>query len=151
LNNLILYITRYYKYLLPSSIHSITRVNSSLKDLFIYLYNLSPLEIDLLIFLIKKENKTNSLDDLTLSMNKDRSTVFRALQKLVNAGICVKETKTLKEGGIYHVYSALPKEMFRSETEKKVKELEESLHRILKKFEKDLEGMIDSFYSEKRS
>lgn len=83
-------------------------------------------------------------------MDKDKSTVFRALQKLVNAGICIKETRTLREGGIYHVYSAIPKEIFRSETEKKVKELEESLHRILKKFEKDLETMIDSFYSEKK-
>jgi len=135
---------------LPSSIHSITRLNSSLKDLFIYLYDLSPFEIDLLIFLIKKQNQTNNLDELAYSMNKDKSTVFRALQKLVNAGICVKETKTLKEGGIYHVYSAIPKEMFRSVTERKVKELEVSLHRILKKFEKDLETMIDSFYSEKR-
>jgi hypothetical protein len=41
---------------LPTSqIKTITRVNSTVKDLFIYLYDLSPLELDLLFILIKKE------------------------------------------------------------------------------------------------
>ena len=33
---------------------SLTRLNSTLKDLFIYIYDLSPLDLDLLFLLIKK-------------------------------------------------------------------------------------------------
>jgi hypothetical protein len=44
----------------PFPISSITRINSTVKDLFIYLYDLSPLDLDLLIIMIQNK-KTNDL------------------------------------------------------------------------------------------
>ena len=111
---------------LPTSpIKTITRVNSTVKDLFIYLYDLSSLELDLLFILIKNK-KSMTLEELAKKVDRDKSSVFRSLQKLVGLGICVKETKTLKEGGYYHAYSAIDIESFKIETEKRVKELEDS-------------------------
>jgi len=131
---------------LPTSpIKTITRVNSTVKDLFIYLYDLSPLELDLLFILIKN-NKSMTLDELAKKVDRDKSSVFRSLQKLVGLGICIKETKTLREGGYYHAYSAIDIESFKIETEKRVKELEDSFHRLLRKFEEDLGRAISSFY-----
>jgi predicted transcriptional regulator len=72
--------------------------------------------------------------------------VFRSLQKLVELGICNKEMKTLKEGGYYHAYSGIDIESFKMETEKRVKELEDSFHRLLRKFEEDIGKAISSFY-----
>jgi predicted transcriptional regulator len=120
-------------------------MNSTVKDLFIYLYDLSPLELDLLFILIKNK-KSMTLEELATSVDRDKSTVFRSLQKLVGLGICTKETKTLKEGGYYHAYSGIDIESFKMETEKRVKELEDSFHRLLKKFEEDLGKAISSFY-----
>src|ERR671939_40269 len=91
---------------------SLTRMNSTLKDLFIYLYDLSPLDLDLLFVLIKRERPT-TLEELVNEADRDKSTVFRSLQKLVGLGICVKETRTLKEGGYFHVYSAIDMKTFR--------------------------------------
>ena len=123
---------------LPTSpIKTITRVNSTVKDLFIYLYDLSSLELDLLFILIKNK-KSMTLEELAKKVDRDKSSVFRSLQKLVGLGICVKETKTLKEGGYYHAYSAIDIESFKIETEKRVKELEDSFHRLLRKFEEDM-------------
>lgn len=131
---------------LPTSpIKTITRVNSTVKDLFIYLYDLSSLELDLLFILIKN-NKSMTLDELAKKVDRDKSSVFRSLQKLVGLGICIKETKTLREGGYYHAYSAIDIESFKIETEKRVKELEDSFHRLLRKFEEDLRRAISSFY-----
>ena len=49
---------------MPSSqISSITRINSNIKDLFIYLYGLSPLDLELLLILMKK-NKPMSVEEL---------------------------------------------------------------------------------------
>jgi predicted transcriptional regulator len=87
-----------------------------------------------------------TLEELTRELDRDKSTVFRSLQKLVSLGICLKETRTIKEGGLYHVYSAIDIESFKLETEKKVKELEKSFNRILKKFEADMQTMISDFY-----
>jgi predicted transcriptional regulator len=131
---------------MPSSpISAITRMNSTVKDLFIYLYDLSPLELDLLFFLIKNK-KPLTMEELARKADRDKSTIFRSLQKLVGLGICIKDTKTLKEGGYYHAYSAIDMESFRMETEKRVKELHESFDRLLKKFEDDMEKAILSFY-----
>ena len=124
---------------------SLNRMNSTVKDLFIYIYDLSPLDLDLLLLLIKSK-KPMSLEELAKQANRDKSTVFRSLQKLVSLGICVKETKTIKEGGYYHMYSAIDIKTFKMETEKKVKDLEASFHRLLRKFEDNMQEIISSVY-----
>jgi predicted transcriptional regulator len=102
--------------------------------------------MDVLVILAKNK-RPMTLEEIGKECNRDKTTVFRATQKLVRLGICNKETKTLKEGGQYHIYSAIPIDIFKKETEKKVNELEESLRRILKRFEKDMQDMITAFYS----
>jgi predicted transcriptional regulator len=65
---------------------------------------------------------------------------------LVNLRICEKETKTLKEGGWYHVYTAIDIAAFKMETEKRVKEIKESFDSLLRKFESDLDKTLISIY-----
>jgi predicted transcriptional regulator len=128
-----------------SSVSSITRMNSSIRDLFTILYDLSPLELELLFILISK-NKPVALESLAKELDRDKTTVFRSLQKMVNLRICEKETKTLKEGGWYHVYKAIDVAAFKMETEKRVKEIKESFDRLLKRFESELDKSISSAY-----
>jgi predicted transcriptional regulator len=124
---------------------SLTRMNSTIKDLFIYIYDLSPLDLDIL-FLLIKNNKAMTLEEIVKEVDRDKSTAFRSLQKLVVLGICVKETKTIKEGGYYHVYSAIDVKTFKMQTEKKVKDLEASFHRILRKFEDNMQEIVETLY-----
>jgi predicted transcriptional regulator len=123
-------------------------VNATIKDLFIQLYDLSPLDLDILFMLISKKNyeKPMTLDQVSKEAGRDRSTTFRSLQKLVGLGLCVKETKTIKEGGYFHVYSVVDMETFRAETERRVKDLQKSLDRLLKKFEGEMQKTISSMY-----
>lgn len=127
------------------SVSSITRMSATVKDLFVYLYDLSPFELELLLIL-NRVNKPLTLDEISKEADRDRTTVFRSLQKLVKAGICNKETKTMKDGGYYHLYSAIDLETFKLETQKRVNELKEGLDRILKKFEEDMTKAIESSY-----
>jgi predicted transcriptional regulator len=128
-------------------LNALTRINSTVKELFIYLYDLSPLDLDLLFIMIK-EAKPLTLEELSNMADRDKSTIFRSVQKLVSAGICIKETRTIKEGGYYHVYSAVDMETFRAETEMRVRDLQKSLDRLMKKFETDMQKAISSFYHE---
>ena len=128
---------------------SLTRMNSTVKDLFIYIYDLSPLDLDILFLLIKNK-KAMTLENIVKEVDRDKSTVFRSLQKLVVLGICIKETKTIKEGGYFHVYSAIDTKTFKTQTEKKVKELEASFHRILRKFEDNMQEIVESLYGNSR-
>ena len=129
------------------SINTLTRMNATVKDLFIQLYDLSPLDLDILFMLIGNKNgEPMTLDEVSKEVDRDRSTTFRSLQKLVSLGLCVKETKTIKDGGYYHVYSVVDMETFRIETERRVRDLQKSLDRLLKKFEKDMQTAISSMY-----
>lgn len=136
-------------------INTLTRMNATVKDLFIQLYDLSPLELDILFILIRNNNNKHkndrlmTLDEISKEVDRDRSTTFRSLQKLVTLGLCVKETKTIKEGGYYHVYSPVDMQTFKIETEKRVKDLQRSLDRLLKKFEDDMQRAISSMYEKK--
>jgi predicted transcriptional regulator len=126
-------------------LNALTRINSTVKELFIYLYDLSPLDLDLLFIMIK-EAKPLTLEQLSNMADRDKSTVFRSVQKLVSAGICIKETRTIREGGYYHVYSAVDMQTFKAETEMRVKDLQKSLDRLMKKFESDMHNAISSMY-----
>ena len=87
-----------------------------------------------------------TLEDIAKIVNRDKTTVFRCAQKLYQFGICNKETRSIREGGQYHVYSSIPMEVFKQETENRVREIEQSFRRIMKGFEKDLETMVSSIY-----
>jgi predicted transcriptional regulator len=129
------------------SVNTLTRMNATVKDLFIQLYDLSPLDLDILFMLIsKKIEEPMTLDQVSKETDRDRSTTFRSLQKLVGLGLCVKETKTIKEGGYFHVYSVVDMETFRVETERRVEDLQKSLDRLLKKFEGEMQKAISSMY-----
>jgi predicted transcriptional regulator len=128
-------------------LNALTRINSTVKELFIYLYDLSPLDLDLLFIMIK-EAKPLTLEELSNMADRDKSTIFRSVQKLVSAGICIKETRTIKEGGYYHVYSAVDMGTFKAETGMRVRDLQKSLDRLMKKFETDMQKAISSFYHE---
>jgi predicted transcriptional regulator len=129
---------------------TITRINSTIKDLFTNIFDLSPLEVDLVLFLIANNDTYMTLEELAKETNRDKSTVFRSLQKLVTLGICIKETKTMKGGGYYHTYCAIDVKSFKIITERKVKEIQQSFDRLLKRFEHDLEQQIMSFYKKQK-
>ena len=129
------------------SVNTLTRMNATVKDLFVQLYDLSPLDLDILFMLIsKKDHEPMTLDEVSKESDRDRSTTFRSLQKLVGLGLCVKETKTIKDGGYFHVYSVVDMETFKRETERRVKDLQRSLDRLLKKFEGEMQTAISSMY-----
>jgi predicted transcriptional regulator len=134
-------------------------MGATVKDLFIQLYDLSTPELEILFMLIRRqdaasgddydyyEQQSMTLEQISKAMDRDKSTTFRSLQKLVTIGLVVKETRTIKDGGYFHVYSAVDRDTFKKETERKVKELQKSLDRLLKKFESDMQEAISSMYT----
>jgi predicted transcriptional regulator len=137
---------------MPSTppVTTLTRMNATVKDLFIQLYDLSPLDLEILFMLISKKNdEPMTLDQISKEADRDRSTTFRSLQKLVGLGLCIKDTKTIKEGGYFHVYSVVDMKTFKMETERRVRDLQKSLERLLRKFESDMQQAISSMYEKK--
>jgi predicted transcriptional regulator len=82
--------------------------NGTCKDVLKCLFGLG--EFELTVYKGLCELGTCRADELAPYLNKDRNTVYRSLQKLVLANIVVKETGTLKRGGHFHRYTAVPPE-----------------------------------------
>lgn len=104
------------------------------------MYDLSPSDVNMLSILLKQK-KPKTLDELAQIVNRDRGTAFRILQKLVSLGFCTKETMTLKEGGYYHLYSVSSIDAIEKVTEHRVRQIQQALDMLMKKFRQDIKQM----------
>jgi len=123
-----------------SSLSIITANNATCKDLLSCLYDLSSSDMTILALLLR-EGKPKTLDELANSMDRDRGTVFRSLQKLVSLGFCTKQTVNLKEGGYKHLYNTAGIEQIERNAEQRIEEIQSSLGRLMKKFRQDIRSM----------
>ena len=74
-------------------------------------------------------------DDLAEMIGKDRSTVYRALQKSISCGLCFRETKNLKKDRFHYVHGAIPWEVFKKRSEEGVQNWHTKLLKIIAEFE----------------
>ena len=118
------------------SLQILTKKNASCNDLLCAVYNLNP--VDLEIFYLLAGGESASLDELAQKMKRDRSTLHRSLQKLVSNQLCYKETKTIKDGGYFHVYSAMEIPKIKAQAQQRVEEITASLGKMLRNFESDI-------------
>ncbi|MFO7992094.1 MAG: helix-turn-helix domain-containing protein [Thermoplasmata archaeon] len=79
------------------------------------LYNLSKMDKEVLSLMSEDEEYRSR--DIAERIDKDQSTAYRILEKLVGCGLVYKEKKTIRNGGYYYVYSARPIDKVREEAE----------------------------------
>ena len=111
------------------SISSIT----TCKDIVQCAFSLNDFEVD--VYKASALHGPLRADELADRMGKDRSTVYRALQKLMSCGMCFRETKSLDEGGYYHVYSAVSKDVLKQKMEHCVEEWNLRIRDALARFD----------------
>jgi len=90
------------------SIAKIMSGEGTCRDVLQCLFGLGEFEMAVYRALIKVG--PSRADELSPFMKRDKSTIYRALQKLVTAGLVTKQTETLKRGGHFHKYIAVPPE-----------------------------------------
>jgi predicted transcriptional regulator len=61
-------------------------------------------KLDVKVYKTLKEIGEIRADELAKKLVKDRSTVYRSLQKLTCCRLCIKETRNIDKGGYYHTY-----------------------------------------------
>ena len=85
-----------------------------------------------------KELGKSKVEDLAQKLNKDRSTVYRSLQKLVSCEICIKETRTIEKGGYYHIYSCTDIKQIREKMRACIDEWYKHMENVLIHFEREI-------------
>jgi predicted transcriptional regulator len=95
--------------------------------------------------MLLKSKKPLTVDQIADKTKLDRTTVFRALQKLSREGregLCHKENQPLPGQGYVQVYHSVSKEEFNLEIEKRIRFVQEGLERLLKKLEDDINELL---------
>ncbi len=122
------------------SIQLLTRRGATCSDLLSCLYNLKAIDLEVFLEVAKNENST--LTQIAELVHRDRSSTHRCLSKLVSAGLVHKQSKTIKVGGYYHVYSMVEASKIKEYARQRVKEITESLEILIENFESDLKKHI---------
>ena len=89
---------------------------------------------DLEVFKALDELGETRADVLAQHLKKERSTIYRALQRLVQCGLCTKNTRTLEQGGYYHTYTC-----------NDIRSLSEELERCLENWYQHMKQLIHQF------
>ncbi len=75
-------------------------------DLLESLYSLGHMDVE--VFYSLDQGKWKSVDEIALMLEKEASTVYRALQKLIINGLAIRNMKTIKTGGYFYEYALAP-------------------------------------------
>ena len=118
---------------MKASIAKILAGNGTCKDVLKCLFGLGEFEMTVYKGLCKTGSAR--VDEMSPHLKKDKSTVYRALQRLVGAGLVVKQTETLKRGGHFHKYAAVPPEQVSKAIKTCVDEWFESVRIAIEKFD----------------
>lgn len=102
-------------------------------DLMQCLFDLNELELRLYKRLLS--DGPSRPQELARGVDRDRSTVYRCLERLVACGIATKDTKALEKGGYYFVYSALGKDDLRSRLEECAKRVSAGMREAISRID----------------
>jgi predicted transcriptional regulator len=101
------------------------------KSLLHCIFNLNDFELSVYQKLL--ELGEAKIDDISKSLEKERTAVYRSLQKLVSCGLVYKDSKIPKQGGgFYHVYSAAELGEVKKNIEEKVDEWYKTMKSLIK-------------------
>lgn len=105
------------------------------RDLVQCAFNLNDFEIEVYRKLL--EIGPSRADTLGEALKKDRSTVYRALQKLLSCGLAYRETRVLERGGYFHVYIPLSKNLLKEKLQECISNWQAQMKNLLAKFDED--------------
>jgi len=110
--------------------------NISCNDVLQCVFELNTLDFN--VYKLIKQLGQTRVDDLAQKMNKERSTVYRSLQKLTSCGLCIKRTKTIESGGYYHIYLCNNNNKIKREMESCIDEWYKQMKKTIKNFKEEI-------------
>ena len=117
-------------------------------ELLSCLFGLNTLENELYFTLVME--KEMAIKELAKIAGKEKSVVYRALQKLMNYHLCTKEKRVIPRGGYYFVYKANDPEKVKEYIFSRMAQMESHLQRVLQDFGKQVEAKKKEFLKKKK-
>ncbi|MEM0351230.1 MAG: helix-turn-helix domain-containing protein [Archaeoglobaceae archaeon] len=107
-------------------------------------FDISCFDMEVYVNLLKKNPTT--VDDLADALNKDKSTVYKSLQKLLEKGLVERDYRILRSGGYKYLYKPINFEEFKKKIVEAVqvwmKDLAEFIQLVENLDREKIEGII---------
>ncbi len=81
------------------------------------------------------------VDELADKMGKDRTTIYRSLERLINHGLCQRRIVLLQNGGRYYLYKAKEPKTVKKIMERCLDKWYLSMKTDIDRFERDLKDL----------
>lgn len=118
---------------------SLMSETSRCADLLRCAYNLGDQELELYRFLSGKGPMRS--DDIAISLERNPSSIYRSLQKLLSCHMVNRRTVNMEGGGYFHLYSARGAQSVKKDLEACVGEWKNRVDELMEMFEREMEGL----------
>lgn len=126
-----------------ASMQKLLQPGTTCDDLLSCMFDLNRAEGGLYLLLVREGGL--KLDELAKLAQRERSTVYRCLAKLVSLGLVDKESETLPGGGYYHIYTALSPQHLQEVVKNRLKEFSLRMDELLEDFDVQLTRAAQEF------
>jgi predicted transcriptional regulator len=99
-------------------------------------YGFNQLAVESYLTLLESD-EAMTVDELAVAVDRDRSTVYRTVQQLLQAGFLRKEQVNYDAGGYYHVYKPKDPKDVADEMQQTLNSLYSKLERKIRECERD--------------
>lgn len=103
--------------------------------------DLNCFDMDVYSELLKRGQAT--VDELAETLKKDKSTVYKSLQNLLEKGIVTREYRILRSGGYKYIYKPVPFEKFKEVISRSINQWIKTLENFLSSLESYSEETIE--------
>jgi len=85
-----------------------------------------------------------TVDEIAEEVDRERSTVYRSIQRLLNTGMIQKEQVNYKNGGYYHVYYPTDPDDVTDAMQRMLNDWYAKMGQLIQEFENKYEDRIES-------
>jgi len=97
-------------------------------------FDLSCLDLEIYVTLLKKNPAT--IEEISELVGKDKSTVYKSLQKLLERGLIERDYRILRSGGYRYLYKPIPFNEFKEQMLRTVERWSRALMESISELEK---------------
>jgi predicted transcriptional regulator len=120
---------------MPDSISDYLRQDMACEGLLECFHGLTSLDREVFSVLAENDDAL-TIDEIAEAVDRERSTAYRSVQRLKQAGLVRRDQVNYEQGGYYHVFSPVPAE-----------EIADNFQRLLNDWYAQMGQLIDEFES----
>jgi len=119
---------------MPQSVSEMLRSDMECEGLFECFHGLKPLDKECFQTLVRYDQPL-TIDEIASEIDRERSTSYRSIQRLLDSGLVEKQQRNYEHGGYYHVYRPVGSDEITEEMQQMLNAWYAKMGQLLQQFE----------------